>query len=392
MELTTPYADVLPPLSTEERDSLRLSIEAEGVREPVLATEDGRLVDGHHRYGITRDVRVAVVPGSAGWSDAQCRAHAIKANLDRRNLSPDQRRAVRDEQRRIAARLRSDGWAQAQVAALLGLARQTVAAWEDATNANNSNGCVPDCRVKIPGSEYQRIADRVSAGEPVAQVAADYKVTPFGLRKALKKHEARTQQDAMANTTAAEQYQGTCTSEDLRTLVDAGKRFGTVYLDPPWRYDNQGTRAATNDHYGTMSLDDIAALPVGELAAPDSHLHLWTTNGFIFECPRLLEAWGFTFKSMFVWCKPQMGIGNYWRVSHEILLTAVRGDARGFAAHNLKSYAEFDRGEHSAKPEQVRVMIEKASPGPYLELFGRRPAPGWTVWGNQIERNLFNQS
>lgn len=180
----------------------------------------------------------------------------------------------------------------------------------------------------------------------------------------------------------------TCTTEDLFELVRRGQRFGTVYADPPWLYDNQGTRAATGNHYGGMTVDELCELPVRDLAAKDAHLHLWITNAFLFDAPRIFEAWGFEFRSALVWVKPQLGIGNYWRNSHEYLLTAIRGDAKRFNDRTLKSWLECDRGAHSAKPEQVRHMIERASPGPFLELFGRLPAPRWTVWGNQIRRDL----
>jgi N6-adenosine-specific RNA methylase IME4 len=103
----------------------------------------------------------------------------------------------------------------------------------------------------------------------------------------------------------------------------------------------------------------------------------------------IFATWGFEFRSSFVWVKPQIGIGNYWRNSHEFLLTAVRGDAKKFADKSLKSWAQFDRGKHSAKPEQVRAMLERASGGPYLELFGRAPVEGWTVFGDQIDRDRF---
>jgi N6-adenosine-specific RNA methylase IME4 len=181
----------------------------------------------------------------------------------------------------------------------------------------------------------------------------------------------------------------TCTVADLGALAASGARFGCIYADPPWLYDNQGTRAATGNHYGGMTVEELCALPVGDLAADDAHLHLWTTNAFLFECPRIFAAWGFKFRSSFVWVKPQMGIGNYWRNSHEILLTAIRGDAKRFNDRSLRSWLECDRGVHSAKPEQVRRMLERASPGPRLEMFGRQVAEGWTVWGNQIERGLF---
>lgn len=162
-----------------------------------------------------------------------------------------------------------------------------------------------------------------------------------------------------------------------------GKKFSCIYADPPWKYSNQGTRASTDNHYSTMTVEEIAVLPIGELAEENCHLHLWTTNAFLFECPKIFAAWGFEFKSSFVWVKPQMGIGNYWRNSHEVLLLAVKGSMTA-KARNLRSWAEISRGAHSVKPDQVRHMIEQISPGPYLELFGRRYAKGWTVFGNEL--------
>lgn len=163
-----------------------------------------------------------------------------------------------------------------------------------------------------------------------------------------------------------------------------GHKFGTVYADPPWQYGNQATRASTDDHYGTLSIDELCALPVSQCVDDDAHLHLWTTNGFLPDSFRVMQAWGFEYRSCFVWVKPQMGIGNYWRVSHEFLLLGIRGDAKQFKVKNLKSWGEYKRGRHSAKPEAIRGIIETTSPGPYLELFGRRAVNGWTVMGNQI--------
>jgi N6-adenosine-specific RNA methylase IME4 len=158
-----------------------------------------------------------------------------------------------------------------------------------------------------------------------------------------------------------------------------------LYVDPPWPYRNQGTRAATDNHYHTLSLDEIAAIPVRELAGEKSHLHLWTTNAHLPVAFSLIESWGFDYKSCLVWMKPQMGIGNYWRVSHEFLLLGVRGGL-AFENHAQKSWLEVNRQQHSQKPEEFRELIEQASPGPYLELFARKQVQGWTVWGKQVSK------
>jgi len=182
-----------------------------------------------------------------------------------------------------------------------------------------------------------------------------------------------------------EPIEGVCT--DLRELVEAGSKFRCIYADPPWSYDNQETRASTDNHYGTMTVEQICEEPVLELAADDAHLHLWTTNAFLFDARAVMAAWGFTYKSCFVWVKNQMGIGNYWRVSHEFMLLGVRGNATNFLANDQMSWICTDRTKHSRKPREVRQMVEKVSPGPYLEMYGREVIDGWTVYGNQIERS-----
>lgn len=188
----------------------------------------------------------------------------------------------------------------------------------------------------------------------------------------------------------AHQAEGCEIVSDLQSLVEDGRKFGCIYADPPWSYENRGTRSNVGKEYkGTMTVDELCNEPVGELAADACHLHLWVTVAFTFEAKRLLDAWGFEFKSEIVWCKSQMGIGNYWRLSHEKMLLAVRGKSQDIVFQrgqkNHKSWLEANRGKHSAKPDAFRGLVEKVSPGPYLELYGRHRIPGWTVYGNDIE-------
>ena len=180
-----------------------------------------------------------------------------------------------------------------------------------------------------------------------------------------------------------------CVTRDLAALVRRSLRFGTVYADPPWPYANTAARGAAEDHYRTMSLADICGLPVPQLAAAKAHLHLWATAAFLPDAFAVIRAWGFTYKSCFVWVKPVIGCGNYWRLAHELLLLGVRGRTP-FRSKRERSWLELRRGRHSGKPERVRAVIERVSPGPFLELFGRKPADGWVVFGDAIERGLFD--
>lgn len=180
-----------------------------------------------------------------------------------------------------------------------------------------------------------------------------------------------------------------CTVDDLNGLIEQGKRYGCIYADPPWQYGNQGTRAATGNHYNGMTVDELMRLPIKDLAEENAHLHLWTTNAFLADSFRIMDAWGFEYKSCFVWVKPQMGLGNYWRVSHEFMLFGLRGK-KPFNSRSEMSWGQYNRTIHSAKPEQIRAKIERVSEGPYLELFGRRQVSNWTVWGNQISRDMLD--
>lgn len=183
-------------------------------------------------------------------------------------------------------------------------------------------------------------------------------------------------------------YSG-CVTRSLEALARRGLRFGTVYADPPWAYQNTAARGAAEDHYRTMTLTDICGLAVPELLAPKAHLHLWTTAVFLPDAFEVIRAWGFTYKSCFVWVKPLIGCGNYWRLAHEFLLLGVRGRTP-FRDKSERSWQEMSRGRHSGKPERLRSVIERVSPGPYLELFGRKPVDGWVVFGDTIERGLFD--
>jgi len=165
------------------------------------------------------------------------------------------------------------------------------------------------------------------------------------------------------------------------------EHYGAIYADPPWQYDNKATRAAAGDHYQTMTVDKICELPVLERAKKKAHLWLWTTNAFLFESQRVLEAWGFEYKAVMVWVKPQMGLGNYVRVSHEFLVIGSRGGLSGQSTKQM-SWIQHDRLKHSQKPEVFRRVVEDVSPGPYLELFARCESTGWHSWGDQVETRL----
>lgn len=163
-------------------------------------------------------------------------------------------------------------------------------------------------------------------------------------------------------------------------------QYRTILADPPWGVSTQLGSRSPGRYYPLMTVEDICALPVDRLAAEDGHLWLWSTNAAIPAALRVIDAWGYQFRSLITWTKPKLGLGIYLRNASEQLLFATRGRAPiQFRAQPTWLFAPVQ--EHSRKPGEVYEVIERCSPGPYLELFARRRHPGWDAWGNELDTN-----
>jgi N6-adenosine-specific RNA methylase IME4 len=178
----------------------------------------------------------------------------------------------------------------------------------------------------------------------------------------------------------------------------AGRRFGTILVDPPWQFNNRTGKIAPEhkrlSRYDTMTLDGIKELPLRQTAADVSHLYLWVPNAMLPDGLAVMEAWGFRYKTNLVWHKIRKdggsdgrGVGFYFRNVTELLLFGIRGkNARTLdAGRRQVNYLCSRKREHSRKPDEQYAIIEACSMGPYLELFARGERKGWTSWGNQAD-------
>lgn len=174
------------------------------------------------------------------------------------------------------------------------------------------------------------------------------------------------------------------------------RRFGTILADPPWRFTNRTGKIAPEharlSRYETMSLEEICALPVPSICAETAHLYLWVPNALLPDGLRVLEAWGFSYKSNIVWQKIRKdggpdgrGVGFYFRNVTELLLFGIRGkNARTLPpGRSQVNYIGTRKREHSRKPDEQYALIESCSAGPFLELFARGDRKKWATWGNQ---------
>lgn len=189
--------------------------------------------------------------------------------------------------------------------------------------------------------------------------------------------------------------------------------FRAIVADPPWHFRSRTALQVTNwnsrrdveKHYAVMSVDDIAAMPVKDITAKDSHLFLWVTGPCLRQGFDVIEAWGFRYSSVaFTWVKFKrshnadqlrilptaesdlhVGLGLTTRKNAEFVLLARRGNARR-AAKNIREIIMSPVREHSRKPDEAYERVQRYCEGPYLELFARQTRPGWTAWGNEVNR------
>jgi N6-adenosine-specific RNA methylase IME4 len=179
-----------------------------------------------------------------------------------------------------------------------------------------------------------------------------------------------------------------------------GQRYGTILADPPWQFQNRTGKVAPEhkrlNRYGTMTLDQICALPVDDIAADPSHLYLWVPNALLPQGLQVMEAWGFRYISNIAWHKMRKdggsdgrGVGFYFRNVTELLLFGVKGkNVRTLApGRSQVNMIQTRKREHSRKPDEQYDIIEDCSWGPRLEMFSRGTRPGWTVWGNQADES-----
>lgn len=173
------------------------------------------------------------------------------------------------------------------------------------------------------------------------------------------------------------------------------KKYGAVYADPPWTFRTwspKGMDRSAERHYPCMSLADIKALPVQNIAADDCALFLWAIDPMLPQALEVMSAWGFTFKTVgFYWVKQNKsadgfstGLGYWSRANPEQCLLGTRGSPKRLAK-NVRRLVLSPRGSHSEKPHEVAQRIERLVSGPFIELFARNGRVGWDVWGNEAQ-------
>ena len=377
------FKNLIPPLSPDEYARLEQSIIEEGCRDPLVIWKwNAIILDGHNRYEIcTRHGLPFKITEMEFESRQDIIAWIIGNQLARRNLTPEQRNYLigkqyeeRKKQVGRPAKLpQSEGISETAeiMATEHKIGRATVeraAAFSRAVDAIAENVGV-DARQKILNRETKLTAKdihRVADMDPGRQKAILDKVFTG---------EAKSIVDARR----------LLRKEEVKDTPPLEGKYRVIYADPPWKYGDErdGSTTGATDHYPTMSIAELCDLPVIDIAEDNAVLFLWTTSPLLEDSFKVINAWGFRYKSSFVWDKIRHNMGHYNSVRHEFLLVCTRGSCTPDNVKLFDSVQSIERTEHSKKPEEFRNIIDTLyTHGNKIELFAREPADGWEVWGN----------
>ena len=373
-------ANLFPLVEGQAFDDLCADVRQHGVREPIWLYE-GQIVDGRNRWRAAQAVGVDCPQRQYEGNDPV--GFVVSLNLHRRHLSESQRAMVAAKLANMPAHRPGKSanlqTSQADAADLLNVSTRTVAA-----------------AAKVRAEATPELVAAVESGAVSVSAAADVATLP---KQEQAEIVARGEREILevAKRIRAEKSEER-RAERIERLAEISRgnaplgavaeRYPVLYVDPPWRYEHIETESrAIENHYPTMSLDEIKAMSVDSIAYEDCVLFMWATSPKLAEAMEVLQAWGFSYRTCAVWDKQKIGMGYYFRQQHELLLVAVRGTPPTPApADRPSSVFSFERQQHSAKPVEVYQMIEAMYPKlPKLEMFCRSPREGWGVWGNQAK-------
>jgi len=373
-----PLADIFPLVEGAEFDELVADIREHGLHEPIVVFED-KILDGRNRYRACE--AAGLEPTFTVYTGDDPVAYVISLNLRRRHLSESQRAMVAAKLAtlKLGDNQHSEGLPIGRSSELLTVGERSVARAREVQEYG-----APEL---IHAVEQGAVS--VSAAADVAMLPQQNQreIVARGQREILRTaQEIRARKAEMRRAERIERLAATCNQP-----LPSDRRYAVIYADPPWDFEvyneESGIERAAANHYSTMSLDEICALPIPSLASPAAALFMWTTVPHLRESFQVLDAWGFEYKTNIVWVKDKIGLGYFVRNQHELLLIATRGDMpTPLSANRPSSVITAPRREHSRKPDEAYALIERMYPElPRIELFARQTRPGWARWGNEVE-------
>ncbi len=358
----------MPAMSADEYRAFLADITARGIRTPLEITPAGAILDGHQRLKAAVEIELESVPVTIVEAEDEVE-YMLLAALRRRQLTASQRAALAVELSQLDERRQ-----QARTRSLANLKRGQDK--PEGATLPPRQGKTRDVAAQLAGVSPRILQDALTVKDADPAMFQRVKNGDIAAHLASRKVR-RARRDANLPTAPP--------------LPD--EPFQILAADPPWQMGNPDGPHAPEQHYPTLTLDQLKQLQPP--AADDALLYLWAVNCLLPEALELMQSWGFTYKTNLVWVKPSIGLGKWTRNRHELLLLGRKGNHPCPDPEDLPdSVIEALRGRHSEKPECVYELIERAHPAASkLELFARGPArPGWVTWGNEADPAPKDQS
>src|SRR6516225_974079 len=374
-----PLADIFPLLDGQDFAGLVTDIREHGLHEPIVVYED-RILDGRNRYRACE--AAGVEPTFTVYQGDDPISYVVSLNLRRRHLNESQRAMVAAKLAtlKLGDNQHSEGLPIGRSSELLNVGERSVARAREVIDRGATE--------LVQAVERGRVSVSAAADIATQPIEEQREIVARGEREILRAaQDIRARKAEIRRAERIERLAVTC---NQNTPFPRDRRYAVLYADPPWHFEvyneESGVERAAGNHYPTMSLEDICALPVLSLATPAAALFMWTTVPHLRESFQVLDAWGFEYKTNIVWVKDKIGLGYFVRNQHELLLVATRGDMPSPSpANRPPSVISASRREHSRKPDEAYALIERMYPDlPKIELFARQARPGWAAWGNEV--------
>jgi N6-adenosine-specific RNA methylase IME4 len=351
------FANLFPLLQGKEFDALKDDISENGLLEAIwLHPGDESIIDGRNRHRAC--IETETQPHFRAWGgEGSLVAFIISMNLHRRHLTSGQRAAIAVEVLPMleteAKERQRRGGQEKVVQKFVGPTHAGLAAQQAAELLNTNRQYVSDA--KRLWQDAPELFEQIRAGDKTISQAKRE------LTKRLRRETPPLPSD----------------------------KYRIIYADPPWRYGNIGPDeyGPAERHYPTMSITELCELgeQIEEITDDNAVLFLWVTSPLLAECFPVIRAWGFKYKTSFVWDKVGHNFGHYNSVRHELLLVCTKGSCTPDVSKLFDSVQSIEKSrEHSEKPEQFREIIDTLyTHGKRIELFSRTQVPGWEMWGNE---------
>lgn len=369
-------ANIFPSMTEEEYEGLKADIQVNGQLEPIILY-DWRILDGKHRNRACLELGIQPIYAFRHIDDPI--KYVVSQNLHRRHLNESQRAMV-------GARLANMRVGNPDFANSENLPNN-ISQMEAAEMLNTSDRSIRDAKQVIQHGTPE-LVKAVDEGKIAVSLAE--KITELSQEKQSQFVEA-----VKEGKKPSQAYREIKRTEITEQPIPDNK-YRVIYADPPWQYNDSGIINDDNygraeRHYSTMPLQDICNLGVKiqQLTLPDAVLFIWATSPMLEDVFAVIKAWGFQYKTSFVWDKVKHNYGHYNSVRHEFLLICTRGSCLPDSKELIDSVQSIEKTlVHSEKPEEFRCIIDKLYPdGKRIELFARQQVEGWATWGNQNIRS-----